>query len=46
MQAKNYYDLITKAGDLRDDLTVVFISHIINDGTDIEPQYKLYSSGN
>ena len=45
MQAKNYYDLITKAGDLRDDLTVVFISHIINDGTDIEPQYKLYSSG-
>jgi hypothetical protein len=45
MQAKNYYDLITKAGDLRDDLTVVFISHIINDGTDIDPQYKLYSSG-
>ena len=45
MQAKNYYDLITSAGELRDDLTVVFISHIINDGTDIEPQYKLYSSG-
>jgi hypothetical protein len=45
MQAKNYYDLITNAGELRDDLTVVFISHIINDGTDIEPQYKLYSSG-
>ena len=45
MQAKNYYDLITNAGDLRDDLTVVFISHIINDGTDIDPQYKLYSSG-
>lgn len=45
MQAKNYYDLITKAGELRDDLTVVFISHIINDGTDIDPQYKMYSSG-
>jgi hypothetical protein len=45
MQAKNYYDLITKAGELRDDLTVVFISHIINDGTDIDPQFKMYSSG-
>ena len=45
MQAKNYYDLITNAGELRDDLTVVFISHIINDGTDIDPQYKMYSSG-
>lgn len=31
--------------NLRDDLTVVFISHIINDGTDTEPAYKLYSSG-
>ena len=46
LQAKNYYDLITSAGNLRDDLTVVFISHIINDGTDIDPQYKMYSSGN
>lgn len=45
MQAKNYYDLIIKAGSLRNDLTVVLISHIINDGTDIEPSYKLYSSG-
>lgn len=45
IQAKNYYDLITNAGELRDDLTVVFISHIINDGTDLEPQYKMYSSG-
>lgn len=45
MQAKNYYDLIANAQELRDDLTVVLISHIINDGTDIEPQYKLYSSG-
>lgn len=45
MQAKNYYDLIANAQELRDDLTVVLISHIINDGTDIDPQYKLYSSG-
>ena len=44
-QAKNYYDLITTAHNLRDDLTVVIISHIINDGTDLEPAYKLYSSG-
>lgn len=44
-QAKNYYDLITQAQELRDDLTVVLISHIINDGTDIDPQWKLYSSG-
>ena len=45
LQAKNYYDLISKAHDLREDLTVVIISHIINDGTDIEPSWKLYSSG-
>lgn len=44
-QAKNYYDLISTAQSLRDDLTVVMISHIINDGTDTEPNYKLYSSG-
>ena len=44
-QAKNYYDLISTAHNLRDDLTVVIISHIINDGTDLEPAYKLYSSG-
>lgn len=44
-QAKNYYDIINLAQSLRDDLTVVVISHIINDGTDIEPSWKLYSSG-
>ena len=38
-QAKNYYDLISTAHNLRDDLTVVIISHIINDGTDLEPAY-------
>lgn len=44
-QAKNYYDIINNAQSLRDDLTVVMISHIINDGTDIEPFWKLYTSG-
>ena len=44
-QAKNYYDLINNAQNLREDLTVVLISHIINDGTDVEPSWKLYSSG-
>ena len=44
-QAKNYYDIITQAQNLRDDITVVIISHIVNDGTDMEPSYKLYSSG-
>lgn len=45
LQAKNYYDLIMKAQELRDDLTVVLISHIINDGTDMDPVWKMYSSG-
>lgn len=44
-QAKNYYDIINNAQNLRDDLTVVMISHIINDGTDVEPFWKLYTSG-
>ena len=37
--------MINGAQELRDDLTVVLISHIINDGTDLEPSLKLYSSG-
>lgn len=45
LQAKNYYDLIMKAHNLRDDLMVVLISHIINDGTEIDPMYKLFSTG-
>lgn len=44
-QAKNYYDIITQAQNLREDLTVVVISHIVNDGTDMEQNWKLYSSG-
>lgn len=45
VQAKNYYDMFSTAQNLRDDLTVVLVSHIVNDGTDIDPHYKLYSSG-
>lgn len=45
VQAKNYYDLIMKAHNLRDDLTAVLVSHIINDGTDLDPSWKLYTSG-
>ena len=45
VQAKNYYDLIMKAHDLRDNLTVVLVSHIINDGTDTDQSWKLYTSG-
>lgn len=45
VQAKNYYEMIRTANSLRDDLTVVLISHIVNDGTDLEPFWKLYTSG-
>lgn len=45
VQAKNYYDLICFSSSLRDDLTVVFISHIMNNGKDDDPNWKLYSSG-
>lgn len=43
--AKNYYDLIQTCQDLRDDLTVVFISHIENIGTEIDPEYRLWTTG-
>ncbi len=45
IQAKNYYDLIEGALNLRDDLTVVFISHIENSGTDLDPNWRLYTTG-
>jgi adenosyl cobinamide kinase/adenosyl cobinamide phosphate guanylyltransferase len=44
-QAKNYYDLIQACSDLRDDITVVLISHIVNAGTDLDPSYKLFTTG-
>lgn len=43
--AKNYYDFVLTSMTLRDDLTVVFISHLINAGTDIAPEYRLFTSG-
>ncbi len=43
--AQHYYDLIETSMTLRDDLTVVFISHIVNDGSDIDPRYKLFTTG-
>ena len=43
--AKNYYDLIQTCQNLRDDLTVVFISHVENFGTEIDPEYRLWTTG-
>lgn len=45
VHAKNYYDLITAAQSMRDDLSVVLISHIENYGTDVEPKYRLWTTG-
>ena len=30
---------------MRDDLTLIFISHIVNDGSDLDPSYKLFTTG-
>lgn len=43
--AKNYYDLIQTCQNLREDLTIVFISHIENIGTEIDPIYRLWTTG-
>ena len=45
VMAKNYYDLIQHCQSLRDDLTVVFITHIDNFGTDVDPDYRLWTTG-
>ncbi len=45
VMSKNYYDLIQTCQGLRDDLTVVFISHIENFGTDIDPEYRMWTTG-
>ena len=45
IQAKNYVDLIDTLQNLRDDLTVVFISHLENFGTDVDPEYRLWTTG-
>ena len=44
-QAKNYYDLLAECQLLRDDLTIVVISHIENFGTELDPQYRLWTTG-
>lgn len=43
--AKSYFDLIHKAETLRDDLTVVFVSHLENTGTEMDPIYRLFTTG-
>lgn len=45
IMAKNYYDLIQHCQNLRDDLTVVFITHIENFGTDMDPEYRMWTTG-
>lgn len=42
--AKSYYDFLTQAMNMRDDLYVVLMSHIINTGDELNPSYKLFSS--
>ena len=43
--AQHYYSFLKNAMNLRDDLYVILISHIVNDGTDLDPNYKLFSTG-
>ena len=43
--AKNYYDLIQYCQTLRDDLTIVFITHLENYGSDIDPEYRMWTTG-
>lgn len=45
IMAKNYYDLIQTCQNLRDDLNVVFITHVENYGTEIDPLYRMWTSG-
>lgn len=45
VMAKNYYDLLADCQLLRDDLTVVVITHTENYGTDTDPQYRMWTTG-
>ena len=45
VMAKNYYDLIQHCQTVRDDLTVVFVTHIENFGTDMDPEYRMWTTG-
>ena len=37
--------MIESSLNLRDDITVIFISHIENCGTDMDPNWRLYTTG-
>lgn len=43
--AKNYYDLLQYCLSLRDDLTIICVSHTENYGTDVNPEYRLWTTG-
>lgn len=45
VMAKNYYDLLRMCQSLKDGLTVVFICHIENAGTEENPMYKIWTTG-
>lgn len=45
LRAKKYFDLIHKAETLRDDLTVIFITHLENAGTEMDPDLRMYTGG-
>ena len=45
VMAKNYYDMNQHCQNLRDDLTVVFVTHIENFGTDMDPEYRMWTTG-
>ncbi len=45
VMAKNYYDLLADCQLLRDNLTVVVITHTENYGTDMDPQYRMWTTG-
>lgn len=45
VMAKNYYDLIQMCLNLRDDLNVVFVCHLENEGTEEDPKYKIWTTG-
>ena len=45
IMAKNYYDLIEHCQGLRDDLLVVFVTHVENYGTEIDPLYRIWTTG-
>lgn len=45
VMAKNYYDLVQKCQSLRDDLLIVLITHVENYGTEIDPIYRIWTTG-